>query len=55
MERSNSQAAEANSGDIDANTLVQSAIALQRLSPDTINDQGYLNIVEIELKSLGDG
>ncbi len=47
--------AEANSGDIDAKTLVKSAIAIGRLSPDTINDQGYLNIVEIQLQGLDKG
>jgi hypothetical protein len=31
------------------------SVAIGRLSPDTINDQGYLNIVEIQLQGLDKG
>ena len=37
---------------VDAETLVRTAIAKGRLSPQTLNDQEYLNIVSIDLHSL---
>lgn len=43
------------SGDISAETLVQSAINQGRLSPDTLNDSAYLHIVQTELDSLNRG
>ncbi len=45
----------ANSGRISAEDLVRSAIDRGRLSPEKLNDEGYLNIVQIELDSLNQG
>lgn len=42
-------------GDITAETLVKSTIEKGRLSPDTLNDSGYLNIVQRELDGLNRG
>lgn len=42
------------SGEVDAETLVKSAIAKGRLSANTINDDGYLNIVRTQLEDLND-
>ena len=42
-----------NRGTITAETLVQSAIDKGRLSPQTLNNEGYLNVVQRELNSLG--
>ncbi|WP_088240339.1 hypothetical protein [Calothrix rhizosoleniae] len=39
-------------GDISAEDLVKSAIALGRLSPDTINNRIYLNAVANQLNSI---
>jgi hypothetical protein len=36
-------------GQIDAETLVKSAIEKQRLSPETINDKDYLNKIDSAL------
>ena len=47
--------ADTNRGKITAETLVQSAIDKGRLSPQTLNDEGYLNIVQSELDSLNQG
>ena len=47
--------ADANRGKITAETLVQSAIDKGRLSPQTLNDEGYLDIVQSELDSLNQG
>ena len=44
--------ADANRGDITAETLVRSAIAKGRLSPETLNDSAYLSIVQSELDDL---
>ena len=41
-----------NRGDITAETLVQSAIDKGRLSPQTLNDEGYLNVVQYQLDFL---
>ncbi|PSF38157.1 hypothetical protein C7H19_06710 [Aphanothece hegewaldii CCALA 016] len=41
-------------GDVDAETLVRSAINKGRLSSDTLNDDGYLNIVRTQLENLND-
>lgn len=41
-------------GDIDAETLVRSAISKGRLSSDSMNDEGYLNIVRTQLENLND-
>ena len=40
-------------GDVTAETLVQSAIDKGRLSPETINDEGYINIVQDQLDFFG--
>lgn len=40
------------SGRVSAEDLVQVAIAMRRLSPDTINDRRYLRSVERHLDSL---
>ncbi|ACK66408.1 hypothetical protein PCC8801_2397 [Rippkaea orientalis PCC 8801] len=37
---------------VDAETLVRTAIAKGRLSPETLNNQEYLNIVSTDLHSL---
>jgi hypothetical protein len=42
------------SGEVDAETLVRSAISKGRLSANTINDTGYLNIVRTQLENLND-
>lgn len=42
------------SGKVDAETLVRSAISKGRLSANTINDDGYLNIVRTQLENLND-
>ena len=47
--------ADANRGKITAEILVQSAIDKGRLSPQTLNNQAYLNIVQSELDSLNQG
>jgi hypothetical protein len=39
-------------GRITAQDLVKSAIQVNRLSPQTLNDQGYLNAVDTQLESL---
>lgn len=39
-------------GEVDAETLVRSAINKGRLSANTINDDGYLNIVRTQLENL---
>ena len=41
-----------NRGDITAETLIQSAIDKGRLSPQTLNDEGYLNVVQYQLDFL---
>ncbi|MGK7945268.1 MAG: hypothetical protein AB4058_12445 [Microcystaceae cyanobacterium] len=40
------------SGKVTAESLVKAGIAQGRLSPDTINDQSYLSVVEGKLNSL---
>jgi hypothetical protein len=40
------------SGEIQAEDLVATAIDQGRLSEDTLNDQGYLNAVEFQLRNL---
>ena len=40
-------------GDVTAEKLVQSAIDKGRLSPETINDEGYINIVQDQLDFFG--
>ncbi|GFE71519.1 hypothetical protein [Chroococcus sp. FPU101] len=42
------------SGRVDAMKLVQVAIERGRLSPETINDQGYLNAVETQLQNFNE-
>ncbi len=42
-------------GKITAETLVKSAIDKGRLSPETLNDSSYLNVVQTELDSLNRG
>jgi hypothetical protein len=37
---------------IEAKDLVKAAIAQNRLAPETLNDDGYLRIVEIKLNDL---
>jgi hypothetical protein len=37
---------------IQAEDLVKAAIAQKKLSPETLNDRRYLNIVELKLNSL---
>lgn len=44
--------AAAQSGRIDEYQLVKSAIERGRLSPQTLNDQGYLNAVSAQLRDL---
>jgi hypothetical protein len=39
-------------GDIKAKDLVQSAINLGKLSPDTINNRNYISSVETQLQTL---
>lgn len=39
-------------GRIDARNLVEVAIANNRLTPDTLNDTGYLSVVQMELEDL---
>lgn len=39
-------------GRIDAFDLVQAAVKANRLSPETLTDQGYLNSVEVQLRGL---
>lgn len=41
------------SGRIEAEDLVNIAIGMNRLSPDTINNEMYLDAVEFQLDSLG--
>ncbi len=45
----------ANSGQISAQDLVRSAVEKGRLSPEKLNDLGYLNIVQSELNSVDQG
>ena len=45
----------ANSGRISAKDLVRSAIEKGRLSPEKLNDLGYLNIVQSELNTINQG
>lgn len=40
------------SGKIEAKNLVEAAIAEKRLSPETLEDDDYLNIVEFKLNRL---
>jgi hypothetical protein len=40
------------SGRINAKTLIQSAIAQGRLSPESLNDRGYINSVNNQLQFL---
>lgn len=39
-------------GRVNAETLVKSAIASGRLSPSVLDDEGYLNTIEIQLTTL---
>jgi hypothetical protein len=41
-----------NEGKVTALDLVKSAIQANRLSPQTLNDRGYLNAVDDQLRSL---
>lgn len=47
--------ADVNRGDITPETLVRSAIEKGRLSPETLNDSTYLNIIQSELDDLNRG
>ncbi|EAZ94219.1 hypothetical protein [Crocosphaera chwakensis] len=40
------------SGKVDAETLVTAAIAVGRVSPDTLYDKGYLDLVDLRLQSF---
>jgi hypothetical protein len=40
------------SGKVNAQTLIQSAIEQGRLSPETLNDEGYVNALEIQLREF---
>ncbi len=42
------------SGRVDAKELIESAVERGRLSTDTLNNQGYLNIVNVALQDLID-
>ncbi|MBE9225204.1 hypothetical protein IQ264_07135 [Phormidium sp. LEGE 05292] len=39
-------------GRLRAETLVEAAIRTQKLSPQVLKDQGYLNAVEVQLREL---
>ena len=41
-------------GQIEAEDLVQTAINQGRLSADTLDDKGYVNAVKFQLRDLGD-
>jgi hypothetical protein len=42
-------------GQVNAESLIQAAVEENRVSPETINDEGYVNSVEMKLDSMTKG